>query len=135
MEKWGWNSKMLFLRDSVYSPPKQKYIAVGISGELLFGTSFCLYKILWREWCSGKLLVSSGNMFCPPLLAFIFYNHTHGREMVDIFVHELLSYTTTAAGLVAFMEFLTKNNVLLELMRSSLILLQGTWFWQVSWDF
>lgn len=63
---------------------------------------------------------------------FIFYNHTHGREMVDIFVHELLSYTTTAAGLVAFMEFLTKNNVLLELMRSSLILLQGTWFWQVA---
>lgn len=63
---------------------------------------------------------------------FIFYNHTHGREMVDIFVHELLSYTTTAAGLVAFMEFLTKNSVLLELVRSSLILLQGTWFWQVA---
>ncbi|KAK7826493.1 hypothetical protein U0070_017074, partial [Myodes glareolus] len=66
--------------------------------------------------------------------SFIFYNHTHGREMIDVFVHQLLVFTTILAGLVTFMEFLTKNNVLLELLRSSLVILQGTWFWQVSWD-
>ncbi|XP_034370617.1 transmembrane protein 45A isoform X2 [Arvicanthis niloticus] len=64
--------------------------------------------------------------------AFVFYNHTHGREMIDIFVHQLLVFTTVLAGVVAFMEFLTKNNILLELLRSSLIILQGTWFWQIG---
>ncbi|XP_055449489.1 transmembrane protein 45A isoform X2 [Psammomys obesus] len=64
--------------------------------------------------------------------SFIFYNHTHGREMLDIFVHQLLVFTTIVAGLVTFMEFLTKTNVLLEVLRSSLIILQGTWFWQIG---
>ncbi|OBS82152.1 hypothetical protein A6R68_23856, partial [Neotoma lepida] len=41
----------------------------------------------------------------------------------------LLVFTTILAGLVTFMEFLTKNSVLLELLRSSLIILQGTWLW------
>ncbi|EGW05892.1 putative G-protein coupled receptor 128 [Cricetulus griseus] len=52
--------------------------------------------------------------------------------MLDVFVHQLLVFTTILAGLVTFIEFLTKNNVLLELLRSSLIILQGTWFWQVA---
>ncbi|KAL2805183.1 transmembrane protein 45A isoform 2 [Daubentonia madagascariensis] len=64
--------------------------------------------------------------------AFIFYNHTHGREMLDIFVHQLLVLVIFLTGLVTFMEFLLRNNVLLELLRSSLILLQGTWFWQIG---
>ena len=103
---------------------------MGISGDLLLGKSLYLYKILWKEsdavgslWFYQKICL---------LLAFIFYNHTHGREMIDTFVHGLLVCITAFAGLVAFMEFLSKNNVLLELLRSSIILLQGTWFWQVS---
>ncbi|XP_012879591.1 PREDICTED: transmembrane protein 45A-like isoform X1 [Dipodomys ordii] len=63
---------------------------------------------------------------------FIFYNHTHGREMLDIFVHQMLCLVVLLAGIVSFLEFLTKNNVLLELLRSSLLMLQGTWFWQVA---
>ena len=34
--------------------------------------------------------------------------------MVDVFVHGLLAFITTVSGLVTFMEFLTKNNVLLR---------------------
>ncbi|XP_008067342.1 transmembrane protein 45A [Carlito syrichta] len=64
--------------------------------------------------------------------AFIFYNHTHGREMLDIFVHQLLDLTIFLTGVVTFAEFLMRNNFLLELLRSSLILLQGTWFWQIG---
>uniref|UniRef100_A0A8D2KFJ1 Transmembrane protein 45A n=1 Tax=Urocitellus parryii TaxID=9999 RepID=A0A8D2KFJ1_UROPR len=64
--------------------------------------------------------------------SFIFYNHTHGREMLDIFVHQLLFLAIFLTALVAFMEFLIRNNVLLELLRSSLILLQGSWFWQIG---
>uniref|UniRef100_A0A8C0WCD8 Transmembrane protein 45A n=2 Tax=Castor canadensis TaxID=51338 RepID=A0A8C0WCD8_CASCN len=65
--------------------------------------------------------------------AFTLYNHTHGREMVDIFVHQLLTFATILAGLVAFIEFLTRSKVTLVLLRSSLIMLQGSWLWQVSW--
>ncbi|KAL1787486.1 transmembrane protein 45A [Sigmodon hispidus] len=65
--------------------------------------------------------------------SFIFYNHTHGREMLDDFMHQLLAFTAILSGLVTFMEFLTKNNVLLEFLRSTLIILQGTWFWQIGY--
>lgn len=74
-------------------------------------------------------LMTSNALFVE---AFIFYNHTHGREMLDIFVHQLLFLAVFLAGIVAFMEFLIRNNVILELLRASLILLQGTWFWQLG---
>ncbi|XP_073929085.1 transmembrane protein 45A-like isoform X2 [Castor canadensis] len=64
--------------------------------------------------------------------AFTLYNHTHGREMVDIFVHQLLTFATILAGLVAFIEFLTRSKVTLVLLRSSLIMLQGSWLWQAG---
>ncbi|XP_027798994.2 transmembrane protein 45A-like [Marmota flaviventris] len=64
--------------------------------------------------------------------SFIFYNHTHGREMLDIFVHQLLVLVSFLTGLMAFIEFLTQKNILLELLRSSFVLLQGSWFWQIG---
>ncbi|ELW69971.1 Transmembrane protein 45A [Tupaia chinensis] len=66
------------------------------------------------------------------LTGLIFYNHTHGRDMLDIFVHQLLVLVIVLTGLVAFLEFLLRSNVLLELLRASLILLQGSWFWQIA---
>lgn len=71
--------------------------------------------------------------FTPAPLAFIFYNHTHGREMLDIFVHQLLVLVIFLTGVVAFMEQFTRS-ITVELTRTSLILLQASWFWQVSWD-
>uniref|UniRef100_A0A8C5YIW8 Transmembrane protein 45A n=1 Tax=Microcebus murinus TaxID=30608 RepID=A0A8C5YIW8_MICMU len=64
--------------------------------------------------------------------AFIFHNHTHGWKMVEIFMHQLLGLVFFLTGLVAFMEFLLQNNVLLELLRSSLTMLQGSWFFQID---
>ncbi|XP_047420708.1 transmembrane protein 45A-like [Sciurus carolinensis] len=64
--------------------------------------------------------------------AFIFYNHTHGREMLDVFVHQILTLVSFLTGLMAFIEFLIRKNVLLELLRSSFVLLQGSWFWQIG---
>ncbi|XP_006143623.1 transmembrane protein 45A isoform X1 [Tupaia chinensis] len=75
-----------------------------------------------------KLMLSNA-LFVEGL---IFYNHTHGRDMLDIFVHQLLVLVIVLTGLVAFLEFLLRSNVLLELLRASLILLQGSWFWQIA---
>ncbi|KAB1283826.1 Transmembrane protein 45A [Camelus dromedarius] len=64
--------------------------------------------------------------------AFVLYNHTHGREILDIFVHQLLVLIVFLAGLVAFIELFIHANITIELLRISLILLQGSWFFQVS---
>ncbi|KAL6091710.1 hypothetical protein STEG23_031837, partial [Scotinomys teguina] len=63
---------------------------------------------------------------------FIMYNHTHGRVSVDIFLHKILALATFLSGLVSLMVVLTKNNITLEMLRSSLIMLQGTWLWQMG---
>uniref|UniRef100_A0A673TUQ1 Transmembrane protein 45A n=1 Tax=Suricata suricatta TaxID=37032 RepID=A0A673TUQ1_SURSU len=76
----------------------------------------------------NKLLLSNA-LFVE---AFILYNHTHGREMLDIYVHQLLFLVVFVTGLIAFLEFLLRNNVTVELLRTSFILLQGSWFWQIS---
>ncbi|XP_059133575.1 transmembrane protein 45A-like isoform X1 [Peromyscus eremicus] len=100
------------------------YFFFGLQGAihiLCFTTNF-LPLSLSKLMLSNAIFVES----------FIFYNHTHGREMLDVFVHQLLVFATILGGLTTFMEFLTKNNVLLELLRSSFIILQGTWFWQIA---
>ncbi|XP_004440013.1 PREDICTED: transmembrane protein 45A [Ceratotherium simum simum] len=63
---------------------------------------------------------------------FVLYNHTHGREMLDIFVHQLLVLVAFVAGLVAFLELFIRTNVTVELLRTSFVLLQGSWFWQIG---
>ncbi|EQB78783.1 transmembrane protein 45A [Camelus ferus] len=66
------------------------------------------------------------------LMAFVLYNHTHGREILDIFVHQLLVLIVFLAGLVAFIELFIHANITIELLRISLILLQGSWFFQIG---
>ena len=91
-------------------------------------------KVLWKMgWGEREREISlkKTNYFSPS--AFIFYNHTHGREILDIFVHQILVLVIFLAGLLAFLEIFIRHNVLLELLRASFILLQGSWFWQVSW--
>ncbi|XP_031528111.2 transmembrane protein 45A isoform X1 [Vicugna pacos] len=64
--------------------------------------------------------------------AFVFYNHTHGREILDIFVHKLLVLIIFLAGLVAFIELFVHANITVELLRISLVFLQGSWFFQIG---
>nr|XP_019826088.1 PREDICTED: transmembrane protein 45A isoform X3 [Bos indicus] len=64
--------------------------------------------------------------------AFVFYNHIHGREMLDIFVHKLLVLVVFSTGVIAFMELFAQTSITVELLRTSLFLLQGSWFWQIG---
>lgn len=47
-------------------------------------------------------------------------------------MHQLLLYAVFGEALVAFLEVFHRGNVVLELLRCTLTLLQGSWFWQVS---
>uniref|UniRef100_A0A8C0P4F7 Transmembrane protein 45A n=1 Tax=Canis lupus familiaris TaxID=9615 RepID=A0A8C0P4F7_CANLF len=64
--------------------------------------------------------------------AFIMYNHTHGRDMLDIFVHQLLVLAIFVTGLIAFLELFIRTSITVELLRTSFIFLQGSWFWQIG---
>ncbi|XP_066097216.1 transmembrane protein 45A [Saccopteryx bilineata] len=100
------------------------YFFFGLLGvaNILCATISSLPKSLSKLMLSNALFVE----------AFIFYNHTHGREMLDIFVHQLLVLVIFLAALMAFLEVFARNNLTVELLRVSFILLQGNWFWQIG---
>ncbi|XP_076135265.1 transmembrane protein 45A [Alosa pseudoharengus] len=63
---------------------------------------------------------------------FLFMYHLHGRDMLDVHVHQLLLYAVFAGALTALLEMFHRANVLLELLRTTMCLLQGSWFWQIG---
>ncbi|KAM4796063.1 transmembrane protein 45A [Rhinophrynus dorsalis] len=63
---------------------------------------------------------------------FLFYYHVHGRAMLDIHVHLLLLFAVFAGALCLFVEVFQRGNIVLELFRCSVCILQGSWFWQIG---
>lgn len=51
--------------------------------------------------------------------------------MLDVLVHQLLLYSVFGSSMVSFLEIFYRGNILLELLRCTLTILQGTWFWEV----
>ncbi|XP_020488213.1 transmembrane protein 45A [Labrus bergylta] len=64
---------------------------------------------------------------------FLFLYHLHGRSMLDVHVHQLLLYAIFGDALVSFLEVFHRGNIILELLRCTLTLLQGSWFWQIGY--
>ncbi|XP_049641361.1 transmembrane protein 45A [Suncus etruscus] len=94
----------------------------------LMGVSQVLCFIFTSIPSSLPMLMFANGLFVE---AFIFYNHTHGREMLDIYMHQLLVLIIFISGLVTLMGFFTKN-ILLEHLRIGFLMFQGTWFWQIG---
>ncbi|XP_007953379.1 transmembrane protein 45B [Orycteropus afer afer] len=63
---------------------------------------------------------------------FLFYYHVHNRPLLDQHIHSLLLFAVFAGALSLFLEVIIRDNILLELFRTSLTILQGTWFWQIG---
>ncbi|KAJ7993570.1 hypothetical protein DPEC_G00273770 [Dallia pectoralis] len=63
---------------------------------------------------------------------FLFLYHLHGRAMLDVHVHQLLLFSVFGEATVSFLEVFHRGNILLELLRASLTILQGSWFWQIG---
>uniref|UniRef100_A0A8C5LWY0 Transmembrane protein 45B n=1 Tax=Leptobrachium leishanense TaxID=445787 RepID=A0A8C5LWY0_9ANUR len=63
---------------------------------------------------------------------FLFYYHVHGRAMLDVHIHLLLLVAVFAGALCVFLEVFHRGNIILELFRTSLCILQGSWFWQIG---
>ncbi|XP_009673422.1 transmembrane protein 45A isoform X2 [Struthio camelus] len=63
---------------------------------------------------------------------FLFCYHLHGRAMLDIHVHQLLLFAIFGAAVCIFLEVFFRGSIVLEMLRTSLCILQGSWFWQIG---
>lgn len=64
--------------------------------------------------------------------ALLFNFHLYGRTPLDVLVHVLLLYVVLASIVCVFAEMRYRHNLLAPLGRSYLMMMQGTWFWQVG---
>lgn len=62
----------------------------------------------------------------------LFYFHTHGREPLDVHIHELLVIAVWLCAFTTLAESFKPDDVRLSVMRMTFTLFQGTWFWQVA---
>ncbi|TEA38409.1 hypothetical protein DBR06_SOUSAS110290 [Sousa chinensis] len=61
---------------------------------------------------------------------FLLYHHVHHRPPLDQHIHSLLLCAVFAGAVSLTLEVILRDNIVLELFRTSLVILQGTWFWQ-----
>ncbi|NWZ37209.1 TM45B protein, partial [Brachypodius atriceps] len=62
----------------------------------------------------------------------LFYYHVLHRPMLDQHIHSLLLISIfTGAGSILLEVFL-RDNIVLEMFRAGLTIVQGTWFWQIG---
>lgn len=85
-------------------------------------------------YCRLVILFISHNEFSCPLShpGFLFYFHVHNRPALDQHIHSLLLVAVFGGAASTMLEAFLRDNVLLEVFRSSLAILQGTWFYQVK---
>ncbi|XP_023656213.1 transmembrane protein 45B [Paramormyrops kingsleyae] len=64
--------------------------------------------------------------------AFLFYFHVHNRPHLDMHIHSLLLVAVFGGAASTFLEVFKRDHPILESLRSSLAILQGTWFFQIG---
>ncbi|VDD82636.1 unnamed protein product [Mesocestoides corti] len=64
--------------------------------------------------------------------AVLFAFHLHGRTLADVYVHTILIYAVLCLIVVGVFEAIYPRSLLLGLVRSLFLILQGTWFWHVG---
>uniref|UniRef100_A0A672K5K8 Transmembrane protein 45B n=1 Tax=Sinocyclocheilus grahami TaxID=75366 RepID=A0A672K5K8_SINGR len=63
---------------------------------------------------------------------FLFYFHVHSRPALDQHIHSLLLFAVFGGSASTMLEVFKRDNAVLELLRGSLAILQGTWFYQIG---
>ncbi|BFZ24686.1 hypothetical protein BsWGS_27725 [Bradybaena similaris] len=66
------------------------------------------------------------------MMGFLFTNHLHDRELLDVKIHVMLSYVIFLTVLVILLEARHQKSAMLTLSRSFLVILQGSWLCAVG---
>ncbi|KAG9482060.1 transmembrane protein 45B [Eleutherodactylus coqui] len=62
----------------------------------------------------------------------LFYFHVQNRPPLDQHIHSLLLIAVFGGSISIMIEVFLKDHIVLEMFRSSLAILQGSWFWQIA---
>ncbi|XP_067826884.1 transmembrane protein 45B [Heptranchias perlo] len=100
------------------------YLFFGISGIIDIVT----YSSSWIPIGLDRLLLSLAVF----IEGFLFYFHVHNRPPLDVHIHSLLLTAVFGGSFIIMMEVFLRDHIVLELFRTSLAILQGTWFWQIG---
>lgn len=100
------------------------YLFYGISGiaDVLSVSSLSVPSGLERLGLSMALFVEG----------FLFYFHVHMRPPLDSHIHTLLLVAVFGGAASTMLEVFMRDNILLELLRATLAILQGSWFYQIG---
>ncbi|KFV84136.1 Transmembrane protein 45B, partial [Struthio camelus australis] len=63
---------------------------------------------------------------------FLFYYHVLHRPMLDQHIHSLLLIAIFSGACSILLEVFLRDNIVLELFRAGVTIVQGTWFWQIG---
>jgi len=63
---------------------------------------------------------------------FLFANHLHSRDLIDIQVHTYLLNAIYGCVIFALLETFRPNEIIFTYGRAMCTLLQGTWFWEIG---
>lgn len=65
----------------------------------------------------------------------LFYYHVLHRPMLDQHIHSLLLIAIFAGACSTMLEVFLRDNIVLEMFRAGVTIVQGTWFWQVGFPY
>uniref|UniRef100_A0A674IA03 Transmembrane protein 45B n=1 Tax=Terrapene triunguis TaxID=2587831 RepID=A0A674IA03_9SAUR len=63
---------------------------------------------------------------------FLFYFHAHHRPALDQHIHSLMLIAIFGGALCSLLEVFMRDHPILELLRTTMFLLQGSWFLQIG---
>lgn len=63
---------------------------------------------------------------------FLFYYHVHSRPPLDAHIHSLLLVAVFSGSASTMLEVFIRDNIILEMLRACLFILQGSWFYQIG---
>lgn len=66
------------------------------------------------------------------LEGFLFANHLHSREPLDVHIHSLLLYAIEGCVIFTCLEFIKPTEIMFTYGRIMCTILQGTWFYQIG---
>ncbi|KFQ36695.1 Transmembrane protein 45B, partial [Merops nubicus] len=62
----------------------------------------------------------------------LFYYHVLHRSMLDQHIHSLLLIAIFLGACSTMLEVFLRDNIVLEMFRAGVTIVQGTWFWQIG---
>ncbi|KAM4544586.1 transmembrane protein 45B [Odontesthes bonariensis] len=100
------------------------YLFFGISGIALVTSTSCRLVPVGVD----RLALS----FALFVEGFLFYFHVHARPPLDAHIHSLLLVAVFGGSASTMLEVFKRDNLVLELLRACLFILQGSWFYQIG---